>query len=215
MIRINLATSRRADAAAPAGGAPGPAESMPLDAFGVPSDMELQKQGALRLAMILLFPLALYLYELQTIPAKQKTLESKRAVLAELTAKNEKAKMAVEEIKKFKIDQQKLQSQISVLEGLKKARLLEVRALSSIQDVIPPRVWLTRVEMPGDPTGVRKLTLQGLAASDQGVAGFIDKLSANVLFSNVSLIRSADQSDDSSGVTTKKFEISCLLEKIQ
>lgn len=213
MIKINLAKAPKVVAQ----------EQFTSDLSAGPSPTELQKQGALRLFVIMLFPLGLYLWESQIIPAKQQELTSKTAVLSELTAKNEKAKKAVEEIKKFKTDQQRLQSQIGALEDLKRGRLQEVKALDFIQRVIPPRVWLNRIELAAIPDSAKgpggrsdsRMTMQGLASNDQGVAAFIDQLAKSIFLREVSLIRTTDQIDEGTGFATKRFEISTVMEKVQ
>ena len=199
MIRINLAKAgRKQKSQAAAGGG--------FEGFsgGV---SEIQRQGALRLVIIFLFPLALYLYEFQLIPDLQSTLASKQKVLQSLTQKNEQAKGAVEEIKKFKEDQEKLQKQIDTLEGLRKERLKEVKMMDNLQKDIPEKVWLTKIDFQET-----KLALAGLATSDAELTQFMENLSRSVFLHDVNLVRSEEQSTDKGML--KKFDISCAVNQL-
>jgi type IV pilus assembly protein PilN len=203
MIRINLA-SNTAKAKAITGG------SESIDStLTIGNDSEVQKQGALRLLVILLFPAGLYVYELQAIPNKQAQLAGRQALLSELQQKNQKALGAVSEIKRFKADQARIQSQITVLENLKKGRLQEVKVLDSIQRNIPGKVWLQRIDIAGG-----KITMQGLAATDNGLTSFMDVLSRSIFLKDVALIKS-ERVDINGGDSLKKFDITCFLEKVQ
>ena len=204
MIKINLMPSKSA-LARPVGGA---AESGG-EALALGSEKDIQKQGGLRLFIILLFPILLYAYESQVIPAKAAQLAGRQALLDELTKKNEKALGAVSEIKKFKLDQARIQSQISALENLKKGRMQEVKVLDSIQRNIPSKVWLQKFEISSG-----KINLQGLSGTDQGLTTFMDSLSRSIFLKEVSLIKS-EQMDVPGQDSIKKFEITCLLESVQ
>lgn len=166
---------------------------------------DIQRQGLLRLTVLLLFPLALWVYELQLIPDLESKLVSKRKVLASLTQKNEQAKGAVEEIKKFKEDQAKLQMQIDTLESLRRERLKEVKVMDNLQKDIPEKVWLTKIDFQE-----AKLLLSGLATADTELTQFMETLSKSVFLHEVSLVRSSEQPSEA-GVL-KKFEISCAID---
>lgn len=195
MIRINLAKSSRGQ------------ESQAIAGLGTDTSgsSEIQRQGLLRLAVLLLCPLALWVYELQLIPDLQSKLASKRNVLESLKQKNEKAKGAVEEIKKFKEDQTKLQKQIDTLEGLRRERLKEVKVMDNLQKDIPEKVWLTKLDFQET-----KLTLSGLATADTELTLFMETLSKSVFLHEVSLVRSSEQPSEN-GIL-KKFDISCAID---
>jgi len=192
MIRINLASSIGGTAAAsPTSG------ELPAS--------DIQRQGAIRLVIIMLVPFAMYAYELQSLPDLRSRLESKRTVLQTLTEKNEQAKTAVEEIKKFKEDQSRLQRQIDTLEGLRKERLREVKILDNLQKDIPSKVWLTRIDLQAS-----KLAISGLTAADTELSIFMEGLSKSIFLKQVNLVRSSEVSSETG--TTKAFDISCDLE---
>lgn len=197
MIKINLAPSAQGKNTT-AGAAFGEAAA---DAS------EIQKQGAIRLLVLLIIPLAIYAYELQLIPGLQGKLNSKRNVLTSLKQKNDQAKGAVEEIKKFKEDQAKLQKQIDTLEGLRKERLKEVKILDNLQKDIPDKVWLTKIDFQES-----KLSLSGLATADVELTGFMENLSRSVFLHEVNLVRSSEQPSENG--TLKRFDISCAVDQL-
>ena len=122
-----------------------------------------------------------------------------------MVQKNEQAKGAVAETKKFKEDQEKLQKQIDTLEGLRKERLREVKVMDNLQKDIPEKVWLTKVDFQET-----KLVISGLAIADSELTTFMENLSGSVFLHDVALLRSSEQ--PSEGGVLKKFDISCALD---
>jgi type IV pilus assembly protein PilN len=199
MIRINLMSSQIAPSSME--GAEGFAD-FEQDAS------QVEKQGALRLVMILILPLALILYENQNLPDLKTQLRNQNKRMQELTKKNQEAKSAVEEIAKFKEDQTRLQNQIDTLESLQKERLREVKILDNIQRDIPKKVWLSRVEFKEG-----NIMIAGSASTDLELTLFMENLSRSVFLQNVDLVKSVDVTGDASGL--KQFEIVCRIDRPQ
>lgn len=197
MIRINLATAQM------------PAQKLDgVESFEVADGdtQKLQSQGAMRGLMIFILPLALYAWEFQNIPELKQKLRSKSTLLESLTVKNDQAKGAVEEIKKFKEDEARLQKQIDTLDGLQRERLREVKILDNIQKDIPEKVWFNRLDF-----NEGKLTLSGVAVSDSDLTLLMENLSKSVFLSEVNLVKSTELPGEKR--TLKKFEIVCVLDK--
>jgi type IV pilus assembly protein PilN len=198
MIRINLAS----------------AKTMSVSAGGTPNESSVdaamseqgRKDALTKLLVILLAPAGLFFYEQQNIPTLRAELSRKQATLSELTTYNARAENAVQEIKKFKEDEKKIQARISVLEKLAKDRFREVKVLDLFQQVIPEKVWLTRSEIKDG-----KILLAGFSTSDVDISTFMDSLSKSVFLQEVVLVSSSEHIQDN--MTLKKFEISCILEK--
>jgi type IV pilus assembly protein PilN len=200
MIRINLATSRSISNAGGAG-------SASADGGGdVILTEQTRKDALVKSLVILLAPIGLFFYEQQNIPTIRAELIRKQTALTELQAFNAKAENSVQEIKKFKEDEKKIQARIAVLEKLAKDRLREVKVLDLFQQVIPERVWLTRVDIKEG-----KVLLAGFSTSDIDISTFMDSLSKSVFLQEVVLVSSSEHIQE--GMTLKKFEISCILEK--
>lgn len=200
MIKINLISKEAAATGGPAAG---------LD---IPMDMDssdIQKQGVIRLVIILLGPLLLYVYQTTTlIPGKQAAVAAKQNTLNALVKKNESAKAAVEEIKKYKADEAKLKEQINTIESLRKDRMREVRVLDLIQREMPERMWLTKIEMKD-----HKLNISGFAATDNELTQFMDVLTRSVFMTDVNLVRTNEKSVE--GSLLKEFTISAQLKKTE
>ncbi len=196
MIKINLATSK--------------VSSMPLGGSGLGvefvDESDTRKNAMKRILIIMLGPLALFLYENQNIPGKMNELQSKSQVLAELQAYNAKQADSVAEIKKFKEDEALIESRISALEKIAKDRQREIRVLDLLQNVIPEKAWLSRLEINPD-----RVNIQGMAMSDFEVSTFLEALTKSVFLMDVNLVSSNEVTED--GVVLKRFEISCLLER--
>jgi type IV pilus assembly protein PilN len=203
MIRINLLSNS-------AGGGVAAGTGITLQAS--PEEKEIQRQGAMRLLVILLFPAALYAYEYMHLPDLNARLRSKQNVLADLQKKNDQAKTAVEEIQQFNQEKSKLQKQIDALDSLRKDRQKEVKILDSIQKDIPDKVWLTRVELKErDKDNNSKLLIDGMATADPELTSFMETLSKSVFYKSVNLIRSQEVQSDK-GVL-KSFEVSCDIDR--
>lgn len=203
MIRINLARGLP-----PIGTGASAVEG--LDAFEAAAagedSSQVDRQGAMRLLMILLVPLALYGYEYMNLPELSAKLRSKNTLLTSLTQKNEQAKGAVEEIKKFKEDQARLQKQIDTLDGLQKERLREVKILDNLQKDIPEKLWLTKIEFQEI-----NLIIAGVTTSDSELTALMENLSKSVFLKEVNLVRSSESQTERGLV--KKFEIVCVLDR--
>jgi len=202
MIKINLASSGAVSASSPLGA------SLGISSDGFISPDEARKEALKRLVLLLVGPLALYIYENQNVPAKVADLNAKTQVLSELQNYNAKQAASVAEIKKFKEDEALIEARISALEKISKDRQREIRVLDLLQTVIPEKAWLTRVQINPD-----KVNIQGLALSDFEVSTFLEALTKSVFLMDVNLVSSSEVNQD--GVMLKKFEISCLLERPQ
>jgi Tfp pilus assembly protein PilN len=177
MIRINLAIS-----SAESGG--------PALAAGDVGDKVLRQQGLSKLAMILLFPLALYAYEFITIPELQSSLSRVRSELSTVQAVNVSAVKARENLRKFLQDKETLQKLITSLESLKSDRLQEVKVLDLLQREIPEKTWLTNVEFKS-----AALKIEGLSAQRGDINNFVEALSQSIFLSNVIMTNTREVSD--------------------
>lgn len=201
MIKINLSSHGAGSSAASAASFGGGGGDMFMAAD------EVRKEALKRVLIILIFPVALYAYQEQNIPGKQAELSSKQQMLTELQSYNEKQAASVAEIKKFKEDEAIIEARITALDKISKDRNREVRVLDLLQTVIPEKAWLTKIQLNPD-----KVVIQGLAVSDFEVSQFLDSLTKSVFLMDVNLVSSSEVILE--GVTLKKFEVSCVLERL-
>jgi type IV pilus assembly protein PilN len=173
----------------------------------VAGNSEKTRRDALtRLLVILLFPMSLYLYEEQNVPALRQQAAQRQVTLTDLQTFNAKAEASVKEIKKFKEDEKKIQDRITALEKIAKDRFREVKVLDLFQQIIPEKLWLTNLEIKDG-----RILLSGMSTSDIDISTFMDSLSKSVFLQDVVLISSSEQVQED--LTVKKFEISCLLDR--
>ncbi|NUN06123.1 MAG: PilN domain-containing protein [Bdellovibrio sp.] len=205
MIKINLAPTAAQGATSTSSSMSfGSSSSSMSDVFVGPE--EIRKEGLKRLLILLLGPLALFVYENQNVPAKNAEIAAKRQILIEMQAYNAKQAASVAEIKKFKEDEATIEKRISALEKISKDRQREIRVMDLLQLIIPEKAWLSRVQLNPD-----RVNVQGYALSDLDVSTLLEGLTRSALLMDVNLVSSSEVSQD--GVMLKKFEISCLLER--
>jgi type IV pilus assembly protein PilN len=160
------------------------------------------RRGGINVFILALGPLAIFMYQSFILnPDLETEIKAKDTEVRRLHAKNEKAKSAVEENKKFDQDRANLQRRIDIIEDLKKDRMHEVRLLDLIQREIPERVFLTSVEIKD-----AKLNLVGAAASEDQISNFMDILTKSGMMGVVSLTGSSEKNLD--GNVVKEFKIS-------
>ncbi len=107
----------------------------------------------------------------------------------------------------FKKEKERVQVQIDTIKSLSKERLKNVKALETIQNLIPEKAWLTLLKIDEN-----RAVFEGNAVDDKIVADFMAALEDNIYFANVRLIKSADQ--QSKDGTVKGFVIECGMEGI-
>lgn len=197
MIKINLSSSKLAGPAAASGFGSG-------ESYAIPE--EVRKDAFKKLVLLLVGPLALYIYENQNVPAKLQILDAKNQTLSQLQSYNEKQAASVAEIKQFKEDEALIETRISALEKIAKDRHKEIRVLDLLQTIIPEKAWLTKVEINPE-----KINIEGMALTDYEVSTFLDSLTKSAFLLDVNLVSSSEFSQD--GVNLKKYEINCLLER--
>jgi type IV pilus assembly protein PilN len=200
MIKINLASST--------GTSSGISASLGLSGGGDLGGDDARREALKKILIILLPAVGLFAYEQQNIPGKTARLNQMNVALVEAQTFNSKAAASVAEIKKFKEDEAIIESRIAALQKISKDRHREIRVLDLLQSVIPEKAWLTKINILPE-----KVTIAGMAMSDYEVSSFMESLTKSAFLMDVNLVNSTEVLQD--GVTLKKFEITCLLERPQ
>lgn len=196
MIRVNLIDSYIPGQGV--GGAPA--------VVGADELKEIKNQAFARLFIIFLPTLGMYVYEYQHIPSLQDRIVKLTSEIEKVKGYNAKQAPAVSEIKKFKEDEKKIQDRIAVLDRLSKERSNEIKVLHLVQQTIPEKAWLTKLDIQDG-----KANISGLALNDSDISIFMETLSKSVFLSDVSLVSASEILLD--GAITKQFEINCVLDK--
>ncbi len=206
MIRINLLPAKGSSGSGAAASSGFGGLSMGTSSEGLAYTDDVKKDALVKLIIILLGPIALYIYEMNNIPGIVAQISQKQQVLDELKIFNEQSAASVAEIKKFKENEAQIESRISALEKISHDRYREVKIMDLFQAIMPERAWLTRMSINAD-----KIEIRGLAMSDSEVRYILDSLTKSALVMDVKLVDSSEVEQD--GITLKRFEISCSLEK--
>lgn len=199
MIKVNLLLGQSTNTASP--------EAAVVNLDGL-SSAEIQRQGIVRIFILLILPIVFFIYESQSIPKKKAQIANVTSEINELQAYNEKTNSAVGEIKKFQEDEKKIKKQIEIVEKLSRSRMNEIYVLDLIQQVIPERVWLSNLEFSDS-----KVRIKGQAAVDADITIFIEALSRSVFLNDVQPGGTSEGFFE--GVKIREFEISASLERAQ
>lgn len=204
MIKVNLLRNLSGTAVAAPGTFSG---AMPMGG-GVTASQDVQKQALARLAVIAGAVLLVIFYEKTELSAKQQLVTEKQSELSRVKAEIAKFGDAAPMVEKYNQEKEKLDRQISVLEGLTANRLREVKLLDAIQSIMPQKAWLDQLEVV---QGKGRMT--GYADTDDTANMIYQQLQANVLF-KLDAPTSRPERDPDLG-EIKKFEIPFVTGKSQ
>ena len=118
-----------------------------------------------------------------------------------LATELEQKKPLAEQAKELQKNIKDLESRIQSIKNLSKVRLREIRTIDYLQNVIPERVWLTKVEFEDGA-----LKIEGGALADDQLNKFMESMEGNSSFKNVILLRAVEQKSKEG--TVKVFLIS-------
>ncbi len=202
MIRINLL-----------GTAPGPADT-PIEGGGmIPAVFPSQAKAImtpdilLKLAVTILPLLGIIGYDYYADGQRQRALAVASAELQEAKVKLASLKPQVDAVMKFQENKKQLQAKIDIIRALSKERVKNVKALDALQNIIPVKTWLTRIEIKES-----RVVMEGLATEDVEISNFMQGLEESVFFAKV--ILKGVTSDRSKEGVNKKFSIETSLENM-
>ncbi len=163
---------------------------------------------AVKIAICLMFVIGLFIYESINIPKLKSQLEEETQKLNQLAEYNNKASLAVAEIKKQLEHKTLIEKQIASLDGLSKVRLKYIKVLDLIQTHLPEKLWFLNLKAKES-----SLDVTGLAFSENEITSFLDTMGKSIYFSDVSMQSSEDVVDQSAKQNKyKKFNIVFTLE---
>ena len=196
MIRVNLLRNLGSTgAAAPAAGVGAAPSGLGLT---LASD-DVKKQAALKVAATLMLPALVYVFLYLQGSAQEAEVAKIRADAALVDVKRVGLGPTAPKVDKFQAEQKQLQKELSVMKVLSRNRLREVKALDAIQNLMPPRTWLTRIKIENG-----NVNLIGYSSSEEGHSELLKAIEGSV-FSSLEP-KSTSQEESPSG-PLKKFEI--------
>lgn len=142
--------------------------------------VDVRRQAAVKLVIILLFPVVLFIWE----KLKINSLQAEKAQVQQKvdTVEAEKASFgsAAPRVEKANRLKEKIEKEIKVIRDLAKNRLREVKAFDQLQSVLPAGTWLSEVTMEAG-----KIEMSGFALNEGALTELLTALNGNVFFSMV------------------------------
>ena len=161
---------------------------------------DVEKQAALRLAVIFAAVGLFWFYEHNEINAKRDQLSTVQNQISEVQAAKQRFGDAGPIVEKYNKQKEILNAQIKVLEGLTVNRLREVKLLDALQSLIPQSAWLDSIVSDRG-----RVKIKGFAPDAETVNNLFRQLENNVLFSQVQQTLNVDQDVPELGLL-RRFE---------
>ena len=159
------------------------------------------------LLLMSIFSIGIYYYQgyaTKKIKQDRKKLTKQVSVLSKsLKQKELKAK----EVAKYKVEGDDFKRKITAIKELSKMRLIELKALDYIQNIIPEKLWFTDVKY-GESTFV----IKGSAIEDNALSEFLKELESSSFFEEILIIQAKEIKDDTGSKVV--FEIQTKLRTI-
>ena len=124
-----------------------------------------------KLIIILIGPLGLYFYENSNLVELQNRTAKKNQTLADLKQFNDKTKNLAEEIKRYEVDQVRLNAQMSFMRRIAEEKANELKLFTYLQEFTPENVWINKLVMNGVD-----LTINAESDVATDITKFIDNL---------------------------------------
>jgi len=191
VIRVNLLRNMSTGALA---------TGMPTMAAPMVSQ-DLQKQGAIRLVVIVACIGTVIAYEKIQLSAKQDELTKVQAQVSEVRTKRESLGDTGPIVEKFQAQEAVLNRKIKTLEQITSNRLREVKLLDAVQSILPSQTWLEKLSIDQG-----KVEMVGFATDQAIVSQIFTQVDGNVLFSDVKPPRTELQVTTGSSTPLMRFE---------
>lgn len=196
MIKINLSRTRIRESESAFDGA------SPAQSFETMGGENASPLAANLLKLLFLFGgvIGLYYYEGQNIEDLNgkvaRATQETEALRATLTQKTEE----LNSMGGIQQDSKALNDKLKLLKDLSRLRLREVKSMDYVQSVIPPKVWLTGMDIQKE-----KYVLVGRSPDQTAISLFVRKLEDGGYFSDVVLVKDTVVND--AGNSIREFEI--------
>lgn len=189
MIKVNLLRDRtqEKDAAASATGQMSYAEVLKRNRAGGPIQLGLDVHPFLKL-IIMVAPLALvFSYEKYTTSVNQKAMGSLVFQLDKAKQDRERSRAEVAKIREREAELDASRVLLTEFRKIDYERLLPIRVLDSIQDILPFQAWLQTVNLTRT-----NINVDGVAVSENDLTQFQQNLMESQFFSNILIYNSVE-----------------------
>jgi Tfp pilus assembly protein PilN len=160
--------------------------------------VDVRRQAAIKVAIILLFPTLLFIWEklrLNSLQSDQVQIQQKVAAVEAERASFGSTAPRVAKANKLK---EKMTKEIKIIRELARNRLREVKALDQLQTILPDKTWISAIKIEGG-----KITMDGYALNESAITELIAALNNNAFFSDVQPKGQAIETNKTLGQVTK------------
>ena len=156
-----------------------------------------------RLAVLVLGPIALFIYEGQIIPELNKQLQAYTQTYNETRQFNESKKGLSDEIKKYEQEQAKINLQMNFIEQVAKDKANEFKLFQHLQRVTPETIWIDKLQFKGS-----ELTISAQSDVPGDIAKFLERLGNADYLVNISPVNQDVKTDAYGlGITITTFTV--------
>ncbi|AGH94974.1 PilN domain-containing protein [Pseudobdellovibrio exovorus] len=198
MIKINLLNTYKEAAGGSSAGASGN--------IVLSDDDEKKKiltEFAKRALVVIIGPLALYIYEMQTLPELQREMNTLNARLAEMQEFNNSKQDLANEIKKYEQEQEQFNAQMDFINKITRDKVNEYKLFQHLKDSTPENVWINKLELMDN-----LLTITAESDDSKEIEKFIQRLSNADFISNLVPLSQTNKKDFyNTGVDTTVFTV--------
>lgn len=163
-----------------------------------------QAQNIIKILIILSGAALLFAYEKYNIGNLRSQNSALSSQLSQIQSEVDSKRASIEESKKLEEVLSDLKKRGESIKGLARKRLIEIRAIDYLQNVVPDGVWLKTVEFKEN-----FVTIDGTSASDEDLGMFTQSMDAWRGFNNVILLQAIDEQGPTA--TVKNFKITANL----
>lgn len=197
MIKINFLSSFKDSGAAGQGGA----------LFDEDEKKAIMIAIAKRLAVLAIGPVALYVYEMQTIPVLEETRRQAEVQLTELKNFNESKQGSAEEIKRYEDELAKFNAQGDFINKIQADKLNEYKLFRHLKESTPVTVWVDQLNLTDNI-----LQITGKSTDPNDITEFQERLSnSDFIVSLVPLEQKTQDNIFDTGVTVTVFQVKATL----
>ncbi|MDZ4081517.1 MAG: PilN domain-containing protein [Bdellovibrionales bacterium] len=142
--------------------------------------VDVRRQAAIKVAIILLFPTLLFIWEklrLNSLQSDQVQIQQKVTAVEAERASFGSTAPRVAKANKLK---EKMTKEIKIIRELARNRLREVKALDQLQTILPDKTWISAIKIEGS-----KITMDGYALNESAITELMTALNTNAFFSGV------------------------------
>jgi Tfp pilus assembly protein PilN len=160
--------------------------------------VDVRRQAAIKVAIILLFPVLLFIWEklrINSLQSDQVQIQQKVTAVEAERASFGSTAPRVAKANKLK---EKMTKEIKIIRELARNRLREVKALDQLQTILPEKTWLSSLKIEGS-----KITMDGYALNESAITELMTALNSNAFFSGVQPKFQVQETNSSLGQVTK------------